>query len=111
MAYVSLTLIHVRSIFAFRHFVPHAYKSFRTAKNSNSCLDVKTTAFGFYDHSTMSLWDDRTAMVEFLISTEHREAMKVFDKIGTGRVYGYEASHLPDWSEAKDLLKDHGRTV
>ena len=111
MAYVSLTLIHVRSIFAFRHFVPHAYKSFLAAKKFNTCLDVKTTAFGFYDHSTMSLWDDRTAMIEFLKSTKHREAMKVFDKIGTGRVYSYEASQLPDWSEAKELLKTHGRSV
>ena len=111
MAYVSLTLIHVKSTFAFRYFYPHAFKSYRAAKNFSSCLDVKTTAFGFYDHSTMSLWNDRSSILEFLECSEHKAAMKSFDKIGTGRVYGYEAPSLPAWSEAKELLEKHGRTV
>lgn len=111
MAYVSLTLIHVKSVVAFRYFYPHAYKSYRAAKNLTSCLDIKTTAFGFYDHSTMSLWDDKEAMLAFLVCAEHKAAMKSFDKIGTGCVYGYEAPSLPDWSEARKLLEEHGRTV
>ena len=111
MTYVSLTLLHVKSIFAFRHFYPHAYKSFRAAKKSPACLEVKTTAFGFFDHSTMSLWEDRASMLEYLRCTDHLAAMKDFDKIGSGCVYGYEASHLPDWSEAKELLQKYGREV
>lgn len=111
MAYVSLTLIHVKSFLAFPRFTKHAYRSNQDALRTEGCLGVQTKAFSLFDHSTMSLWDERKSMLQFLRGPVHLDAIKVFDKIGTGRIYGYEADQLPNWDEAETLLREEGRSV
>lgn len=111
MAYVSLTLIHVKSLLVFPRFAKHAYRSNKAAMRTIGCLGVQTKALSFLNHSTMSLWDDRKSMLQFLRGPVHLDAIKVFDEIGTGRVYGYEADQLPNWERAETLLREEGRSV
>jgi hypothetical protein len=39
-------------------------------------------------------------MLGFLTSPPHLKAMKKYSKIGSGKIYGYEAITIPSWDEA-----------
>ena len=111
MAYVSLTLIKVRSLWSLPKFYWHAVRSRKAAMLASGNLQVSTKAFGVFTHGTMSLWDSRQAMIGYVRGSTHLEAMRAFDQIGTGAVYGYDAAQLPNWEEASELLAKRGRDV
>lgn len=78
---------------------------------------LKTTRFvafksrGFWTmHYTMSLWETKEAMKEFARSGAHLEAMKnsvaIAKEIQTLTV---EATSLPSWKEAKEMLLQEGK--
>ena len=111
MAYVSLTLINVRSFWSLPKFYWHAMRTHKAAMLASGNLQVSTKAFGVFTHGTMTLWDSRQAMIGYVRGMVHLEAMRAFDQIGTGAVYGYDAAQLPSWEEASHLLAEHGRDV
>jgi hypothetical protein len=48
-------------------------------------------------------------MLGYLTSPPHLKAMKNLPKIGEGKVYGYEASHIPSWEDAFTEWDKNGR--
>jgi hypothetical protein len=48
-------------------------------------------------------------MLAFLTSPSHLKAMKFFSKIGSGKVYGYEANSIPSWEDAFTKWDKNGR--
>lgn len=111
MAYASLTLIEVKSVLALPRFAWHSSRSVKTAKVAPGNIQVKTKLYEFFVFGTMSLWTDRDSMLCFLRSRSHLAAMGDLDKIGVGKVYGYDAVELPNWEEARRLINENGRTV
>lgn len=49
---------------------------------------------------TVSAWESREVMLEFMRSGAHLKAMKEFHGIATGRTYGYESENIPNWDDA-----------
>lgn len=58
---------------------------------------------------TVSAWESREVMLEFMRSGAHLKAMKAFNSIATGRTYGYESESIPSWDEAYNLLQEKGK--
>jgi hypothetical protein len=46
------------------------------------------------------VWKSKEYMISYLTSPTHLKAMKNFSKVGSGKVYGYEASSIPSWEDA-----------
>ena len=49
---------------------------------------------------TLTVWKSKEHMLGFLTSPPHLKAMKKYSKIGSGKIYGYEAITIPSWDEA-----------
>ncbi|MDC0550853.1 hypothetical protein OAO40_02810 [Amylibacter sp.] len=47
-------------------------------------------------------------MMSYLTSPTHLKAMKNFSKIGSEKVYGYEANSIPSWEKALAKWDKHG---
>jgi len=47
-------------------------------------------------------------MMSYLTSPVHLKAMKNFSKIGSGKVYGYEANNIPSWEKALVKWSNNG---
>lgn len=80
------------------------------AKSAEGCLKADARTISGIHH-TRSVWRDRSAMEGYLHSGAHLEAMRVFTKIATGKVYGYETTEIPGWDEVHQLWHLKGREV
>ena len=110
MGYVSITGLELKRFWHAPVFWRHATRSMLQAQNAPGCRDARAKTIGGVHH-TISLWDSRTDMISFLRSGAHRDALKIFPKIATGKVFGYQADALPDWPEAHRRWQEEGRPV
>jgi len=106
--YISLTQLKPKGLISYFRFWFLAIPTFRQAQMAKGSLSVSAKRMN-RSQCTITSWESREAMLEFMRSGAHLHAMKAFHKIATGRTYGYEANQLPSWSEAMVLLKEKGR--
>ena len=108
--YVSITGLLCHSIFTVPWFWYHAISSKIQADSAPGVLSVDVKELNSYHH-TLTVWENRKAMMAYLTTGSHKEAMKNFKSIGTGIVYGYETSTLDDtkWEEALKRWKELGK--
>lgn len=106
--YISITGLKPKGFFATFKFWLLAIPSFAQAKSAagNIFCEVKRVN-GF--QCTLTAWESREKMLEFMRSGIHLTAMKSFHKIATGKTYGYEAESTPTWDEAFTLLQEKGK--
>ena len=61
-------------------------------------------------HYTMTMWENENDLKDFAKSGHHLEAMKMGSSIAKEiRILTIDATELPNWKEAKALLKEQGR--
>lgn len=106
--YISLTQLNPKGLISYFRFWFLAIPTFRQAQMAKGSLSVSAKRMN-RSQCTITSWESREAMLEFMRSGAHLHAIKAFHKIATGRTYGYEADQLPSWSEAMVLLKEKGR--
>ena len=106
--YISLTQLKPKGLISYFRFWFLAIPTFRQAQMAKGSLSVSAKRMN-RSQCTITSWESREAMLEFMRSGAHLHAIKAFHKIATGRTYGYEADQLPSWSEAMVLLKEKGR--
>ncbi|MEO1238131.1 MAG: hypothetical protein AAFW64_00425 [Pseudomonadota bacterium] len=51
-------------------------------------------------HHTLSVWEDRDAMVGFVHGPVHARAIEMFPDIAMGKTLGFHADTAPDWETA-----------
>jgi hypothetical protein len=108
--YVSITGLRLKSRRHIFRFWWHAIRSMAQARSAAGNLRAETRTIQGVHH-TLSVWIDEQAMRTFLVSGDHRFAMKVFRAIATGRTLGFTTDQPPDWdaslrrwqSEAKEI--------
>jgi hypothetical protein len=108
--YISITGLRVRHFWQQPVFWRHAIASMIQARAADGCLQAESRTIGGIHH-TRSAWRDRDAMLAYLRSGAHLGALKVFQRIATGKTYGYEATEIPDWDVVHRLWHDHGCEV
>lgn len=106
--YISLTQLKPKGIISFFKFWVLAAPAFGQAQKSKGNLSVDAKRIKGYQ-CTITSWESREAMLDFLHSGAHQKAIQAFHKIATGRTYGFESDQLPTWSEAMVLLKEKGK--
>ena len=81
-----------------------AVPTFKQAKFSDGVLfcEVKSVD-GF--HHTLTAWETKKDMKNFVFSPIHRKAMRVFRKIATGSTIRYETDKMPSWDEALEIWR------
>ncbi len=106
--HISITGLKPKSFLSTIRFWGFALPSFRQAQTAEGNLfcEVKKLE-GF--QCTLTAWESREHMLNFMRSGVHLKAMKSFHKIAVGRTYGYEAEQVPSWSEAFALLQQKGK--
>lgn len=83
----------------------HAMRSYRQAAQAGGNLHTATKGINGVQH-TLTAWTDREAMLRFLRSGAHLQAMRAFPRIATGGTFGYEANVLPDWTTVHTLWQE-----
>jgi len=106
--YISITGLKPKGFFSFLKFWTLAIPSFRQAETSKGNLHTSVKNMHGYQ-CTVSAWESREVMLEFMRSGVHLKAMKAFHSIATGRTYGYESESIPSWDEAYTLLQEKGK--
>lgn len=110
MVYVSVTGLAPKGILAVPRFWWHAVPSKMQADSALGALFVEVKTVDSYHH-TLTIWEDKKAMLAYMTSGAHKNAMKAFRSIGKGVVYGFETQSVPSWEEALALLWEKGRVL
>jgi hypothetical protein len=109
--YVSITGLQVQSYFRFPQFFYHALPSMQQANLAPGNISTSVHSIGSIQH-TMTVWEDRKYMLQYLHTGPHLQAMKASGQVGRYvKVYGYwtESTTLPNWNEARQLWEEKGR--
>ena len=108
MSYISITGLKPKGIISYFQFWRLAIPSFEQARKAAGNIHCEVKRIKGYQ-CTLTAWETREAMLNFLRSGVHLKAMKAFHKIATGRTYGFEADTIPSWAEAFVLLEEKGK--
>ena len=80
-------------------------------KKAKRILKYRNTGFG-YMHYTLSAWESKAEMKQFVPTGAHRDAMKASATIAREiRTYTFESDEMPSWKDAKQLLKEKGKLL
>ena len=109
MPYVSITGLRIKHPLMAPLFAWHAFRSMQQALRTPTCQLATARRIEGVSH-TLTIWDNRQAMLAFLTSGAHREAMRAFTRIGTGYGFGYEADGVPSWDEVHRRWLEKGST-
>jgi hypothetical protein len=110
MSYISITGLKLKSRFHAPRFWWHAFRSMTQAQRDPNCQLAIARQIDGIAH-TITVWNSRKEMLAFLRSGSHRDAMRVFPKIGTGYGFGIEADAVPSWDEAHRLWLEKGEVL
>lgn len=108
MAYISITGLKPKGVISFLCFWFLAIPTFEQAKKSKGIKFCEVKRINGVQ-CTLTAWDNREDMLEFMRSGVHLKAMKAFHKIATGSTYGFESETIPTWKEAFSLLREKGK--
>jgi len=100
----TITSIELKGPLKFFALSAKALQIIRQLKTTN-CKDFKKRGI-WTTHYTMTLWNSEDELKEFARSGAHLEAMKASKVIAKEiRTVTIETDTLPEWAEAKELLK------
>ena len=108
--YISITGIKVRGFFGFLKFMRYSMPSFTAARKASGNLLCDAKKINGYHH-TLTSWENKSKMIDYLKGKHHALAMKNFRSIGTGSVYGYEDDLIPSWEEALKKWKENFKEI
>ena len=110
LIYISITGLRVRQLWHLPAFWRHAVASMDQACRADGCLTAEARRINGVHH-TRSAWRDREAMLAYLGSGAHLNAMRSFRGIATGKTCGFHATDIPVWDEVPALWSANGRKV
>ena len=108
--YISITGLQVRRVWHVPAFWLNALRSMAQARSAPGNISTEARRIKGVHH-TLSVWTDRQAMRAYLTTGAHLEAMRLFPRIATGKVVGFYAPDIPDWSQVHTIWREKGRVV
>jgi hypothetical protein len=110
--YVSITGLQVKSYFHLPQFFYHALPSIRQAERAAGNISTSSNYIKGMQH-TMTVWENREYMLQYLQTGAHLQAMKTSPIVGRYvKVYGYCTDTIPDdWKQARQLWEEKGRVI
>jgi hypothetical protein len=106
--YISITCIQVPAI-RFPRFGWYSFPIVPQAKRTPGNVLTKTTMRNRINY-TVTVWESRKHMLQFMRSGAHAIAMREERSLGIfAQTYGYEGDDVPEWDEAIQILHEKGR--
>lgn len=106
----SITELNLKNLWAFFQFLPHAVKSKNQAGKAPGALMVKVGMDGILTQRTLTVWESEKAMMDYVRSGAHLNAMRVFSKIANKSYTArFPVEKFPSWEEAIKYLRENGR--
>ena len=87
----------------FMRFTIPSFAAARKAKGNLFCEAKKINKY----HHTLTVWENKIKMMDYLRVKHHALAMKNFETIGTSAVQGHENKIAPSWDEAIKKWKEN----
>jgi len=104
--YVSITHLHLKSVWKFFQFYKHNSKVQRQIKTANGILSMEGKGASFMSFYTKTSWTSKDDMLTFMRSGAHADAMRNSSKFARKvTTTGYESESVPSWNEAIQLIK------
>lgn len=111
MYYVSVTGMELQSLWSIPKFAMFAKRSMVQAKTAPGIVQADGT-YRSGIHHTLTVWEDKAMMLQYLRCGDHKEAMGIARDIGSFvKVYGYESHEIPSIDAALQLWDEKGRVV
>ena len=105
--YVSITGLRLKRFWYFFAFFRFAIPSFRNSQGAKGNLYSAVKNINGVRH-TLTAWESKKAMQQFIYNGVHLEAIKAFKKYFIGKTYGYETNSLPSWGEVHQIWNEKG---
>lgn len=112
MVWVSLTRLRVRSVRFLPQFAVYTVRSNRQVSRAAGFLGKELLADREWTFWTMTAWESRAAMLAFMTSGAHKQAMpKLLDWCDEASVAHWEQENatLVGWDEADRRMRATGR--
>jgi hypothetical protein len=106
--HVSITGLRLRHPALAPVFWWHAIRAMAQARAAAGSLPAEARRIGTVHH-TVSVWQDRAAMLAYLPTGAYRRALTLFPRIATGEVAGFAAASAPRWKDIPTILRAKGR--
>ena len=106
--YISITGLKPKGFISYFKFWFLAVPSFNQARKAKGIQFCQVKRING-NQCTLTAWESREDMLQFMRSGAHLKAMQSFHKIATGRTYGFESRSIPSWPEAFALLQEKGK--
>ncbi len=106
--YVSITGLKPKNFWAIFAFWRHAIPSKIQAEKSPGLLLSGVKKINGIQH-TLTIWESKKHMLDYIHKDAHLKAIKSFRKIATGKTFGYEAESVPTWEEVHESWLKHGK--
>ena len=96
--YVSITGLKPKGIIGWIKFWAYTIPASKDAQNAEGILHCEFNSRNGYQHTLTVMEIKRTHVGLFNIPTSFKSNKK-YSKIGSGKVYGYEAKSIPCWED------------
>lgn len=102
---IVATELHVRNFWHFFEFSFLAVLSQIQAKKTKGCIKAISSNKGWRIGYTITLWENKEAMMAFRNSGAHKKAMSKIRKLSPCyKTLRWESNIIPDWDMAKSKL-------
>jgi hypothetical protein len=93
-----------------KHLLTGARQASFIARKADGILLCEFSSRNGYQH-TLTVWQTKQHMIAYRASPAHTKAMRAMSKIGSGKVFGYEAATIPSWEAAFAEWDENARMV
>jgi hypothetical protein len=113
--YLSITGLQIKNFSAYPQFFYHAFPSLRQAVRAPGNISATATSYKGIQF-TMTVWESREYMLQYLHTGAHLQAMKAGSKVGSyvkvfGDWWDTDQNDIPNWNQARRLWEKFGRVI
>lgn len=105
--YISITGLQLKSWWKVFSFYRYAIPAMAQAKASEGLIFADAKKINGVYH-TVSVWQTKEHMLNYVHSGAHMNAITSFNQIATGKTFGYESREIPSWQEVHRRWHDEG---
>lgn len=102
---VAITRLKLKHIGKLPSFMKHAVRSKNASENAKGNLGVKVESAGILVHRTLTFWENKESLMNFVTSKPHVEAMKATKDLASEALSSHwECEEKPTWKEALERI-------
>lgn len=105
--YIGITGLNVRHLWQRPFFLFYGMRAFKQAERSRGNLLCEVKRIGSVQH-TLTAWEDHDALMAYVYSDAHAQAIAAMKWFSGGRTLSYESDRIPSWAEALAILRERG---